>query len=215
MTSDSPFNFDMSVSSDKKKRNKGRRSASGAVDTSSRVCEHDGCQQPGKYRAPKTPDNTEEFFWFCLDHVRAYNLKWNFFENHSERELEEQLNSDRVWERPTKPFSSVGEQGETAEQKAWARLGIEDPTEILGEKGTNASARGAVHSRRLSATERRAIDILEAKETWTKPEIRVQYKKLVKYLHPDLNGGLRNDEDRLQEVVWAWEQLKDSRSFKS
>ena len=29
-----------------------------------------------------------------------------------------------------------------------------------------------------------------------------------------MNGGERADEDRLQEVVWAWDQIKDSRSFK-
>ena len=47
-----------------------------------------------------------------------------------------------------------------------------------------------------------------------KAEIRKQYKSLVKDLHPDMNGGDRSDEDRLQEVVWAWDQIKDSRSFK-
>ena len=59
----------------------------------------------------------------------------------------------------------------------------------------------------------RALDILEAKDTWTKGEIRTQYKSLVKDLHPDMNGGNRSDEDRLQEVVWAWDQIKDSRNF--
>ncbi|MEM9524751.1 MAG: molecular chaperone DnaJ, partial [Pseudomonadota bacterium] len=40
------------------------------------------------------------------------------------------------------------------------------------------------------------------------------YKDLIKVLHPDSNEGDRSDEDRLQEVVWAWDQIKDSRSFK-
>ena len=34
------------------------------------------------------------------------------------------------------------------------------------------------------------------------------YKALVKDLHPDMNGGRRDDEARLSEVVWAWEQIK-------
>jgi len=29
-----------------------------------------------------------------------------------------------------------------------------------------------------------------------------------------MNGGDRSDEDRLQEVVWAWDQIKDSRNFR-
>ncbi len=28
-----------------------------------------------------------------------------------------------------------------------------------------------------------------------------------------MNGGNRQDEDRLQEVVWAWDQIKESRNF--
>ena len=48
----------------------------------------------------------------------------------------------------------------------------------------------------------------------TKTEIRAQYKALIKVLHPDMNGGDRSHEEMLQEVVWAWDQLKDSRNFK-
>ena len=29
-----------------------------------------------------------------------------------------------------------------------------------------------------------------------------------------MNGGNRDDEERLQEVVWAWDQIKDSRNFR-
>jgi hypothetical protein len=55
MTDKDPFNFDLRVSTDKKKRRSGRRGMSGAFETSQRVCEHDGCEEPGQYRAPKSP----------------------------------------------------------------------------------------------------------------------------------------------------------------
>lgn len=206
----SPFDFDISVSADKKKRARGRRGTSGAVETSQRECEHAGCQKAGQYRAPRSRDKSDEFLWFCLDHVREYNLKWNFFENHSEEELEDQIKRDRLWDRPTKPFKT---DDSGLEQRAWARLGIEDPLEVLGEKGTQSSARRASTGRKLSATERRAVQILDVRDSWTKAEIRKAYKSLVKDLHPDMNGGARADEERLQEVVWAWEQIKVSRSF--
>ena len=210
----SPFDFDISVSADKKRRAKGRagaRGMSGAFETSSRVCDHPGCQEPGKYRAPRSPDHLNEYLWFCMDHVREYNLKWNFFENHSDEELQKQFDADKVWERPTKPFGDGDNPHPNSEQAAWARLGIDDPMEVLGKKGT---ANRTEQMRRLPATERKALDILDAKDHWTKSEIRKQYKTLVKDLHPDMNGGKRDDEDRLQEVVWAWDQLKVSRSFK-
>lgn len=204
-----PFGFDMSVSADKKKRTRGRRGMSGAFETSKRACEHPGCKEDGKYRAPRSPDTLDDYLWFCKDHVREYNLKWNFFSTASQEELEAQIDSDRVWNRETQPF---GKQSD--EQRAWARLGIDDAHQVLGENATRNPGKSITGTRRLPPTERRALDILEAKDHWTQTEIRKQYKSLVKDLHPDMNGGAREDEDRLAEVVWAWDQIKSSRNFK-
>ncbi|HLS58837.1 MAG TPA: J domain-containing protein [Paracoccaceae bacterium] len=216
----SPFDFDISVSADKRRRARGR-GMSGAVETSSRQCDKPGCGRPGKFRAPKSPDLLDEYWWFCLDHVREYNQKWNFFEGCSDEELERQFAADRVWERPTRPFrDSIRSAGYSphAEGRAWARFGLDDPLDLLGEKATlNPGRDGRAASvrpeRRLPPTERRALDILDARDLTTKSEIRKQYKTLVKDLHPDMNGGSRADEARLAEVVWAWEQIKASRSF--
>lgn len=208
MSKDDPFGFDMSVSSAKKRNPRGKRGMSGAFETSKRICEHDGCQEAGQYRAPRSPDHLDEFKWFCKDHVREYNLKWNFFEGSSEDEVHEQLDKDRVWERETKPF------GTKDERRAWARLGVDDPHQVLGENATRNPGKSITGTRKLPPTERRAVDILEAKDHWTKAEIRKSYKKLIKVLHPDMNGGDRSQEEQLQEVRWAWDQIKESRSFK-
>jgi DnaJ domain len=206
MTRPDPFGFNISAASDKKKRTKGRRGMSGAFETSTRACDHPGCEEAGQYRAPKSPDHLDEYFWFCKDHVREYNLKWNFFQGSSEDDFQKFLDKDRVWGRETKPFKR------DAEDRAWARLGVADPMEILGDNATQNPGRSM--GRKLPPTERKALDILEAKDSWTKVEIRKQYKSLVKDLHPDMNGGDRSDEDRLQEVVWAWDQIKESRNFR-
>ena len=212
MTRRPPFDFDISVAADKKRRARGR-GISGAVETSGRVCERPGCTKPGKFRAPRSPDNLDDFHWFCLDHVREYNLKWNFFESHSDAELERQFAADRVWERPTRPMRDQNGQPH-AEGRAWQRFGFDDPTAFLGEKATMNPGSERSRRRQLPPTERRALEILEAQDTQTKSEIRRQYKALVKDLHPDMNGGRRDDEARLAEVVWAWEQIKGSRSFR-
>ena len=180
---------------------------SGASETSTRVCDHDGCQEAGKFRAPKAPDVLDDFFWFCQQHVREYNLKWNFFDGKTEAEMNAQRSSDKVWERETKPAGDP-------EARAWARLGIEDPHQVLGANGTRNPGRNGGTGRRLPPTEQRAIDILEAKSDWSKKDVRKAYKALIKVLHPDMNGGDRSQEEQLQEVVWAWDQIKDSRNFK-
>ena len=206
MTKSDPFGFDMSVSASKKKNPRGRRGMSGASETSTRVCDHEGCEEPGKYRAPKAPDVLDDYFWFCQKHVREYNLKWNFFDGTTEAELNAQRTKDKVWERETKPLGDP-------EARAWARLGIDDPHQVLGANATKNKGR-KVSGRKLPPTERKAIEILDAKDNWTKAEVRRAYKKLIKVLHPDMNGGDRSQEEQLQEVVWAWDQIKVSRNFK-
>ncbi len=208
MTKNDPFDFDLSAAKDKKRRSKGRRGMSGAFETSTRICDKEGCNEPGKYRAPKSPRNLEDYYWFCKDHVREYNLNWNYFQGQSEAEFQEFLDNATVWERPTKPFNK------SADEQKWARHGVSDPLEILGANGTNPEVRARTNTRRLPSTERKALEILEARDTWTRPEIRKQYKALVKILHPDMNGGDRSDEERLSEVVWAWDQIKESRNFR-
>lgn len=206
MKKDDPFGFDISVSAAKKKKPRGRRGMSGAFETSTRKCEHPGCEEAGQFRAPKSPDTLDEYLWFCKEHVREYNLKWNFFDSSTEEEMDAQAERDRVWERETKPFKA------SEEQRAWARLGIEDPHQVLGSNATRNPGRSS--GRKLPPTERRALEILEARDDWSKPQIRKAYKALIKVLHPDMNGGDRSQEEQLSEVVWAWDQVKSSRNFK-
>ena len=85
---------------------------------------------------------------------------------------------------------------------------------MLGDKATRNPGRKQGGGRKLPPTERKALDILDAKDDMSKAEIRKVYKSLIKVLHPDMNGGDRSQEEQLQQVVWAWDQIKDSRSFK-
>ena len=205
-----PFDFDMRVSADKKRRKAGRAAATGPGPMRERPCDFAGCGKAGEHRAPRSPERLDEYWWFCRDHAREYNLKWNFFQGTTDAEFAAFMEKDRVWGRATQPLGQRPDEG-----RAWARLGVEDPLGILGERATrNPGPAAAQSTRKLPSTERKAIEILDARDTWTRSEIRKQYKSLVKDLHPDLNGGDRRDEERLQEVVWAWEQIKDSRFFR-
>ena len=148
-----------------------------------------GLHQAGKFRAPKNPDNLDDFHWFCLDHVREYNLKWNFFDSHSDEDLERQFAADRVWGRPTRPFGAGG----AARRHPAARRGaglaalrLRRPDGAARRQGDAQPRQRAAarRQRRLPPTERRALEILDAQDTQTKAEIRKQYKALVKDLHP-------------------------------
>ena len=213
MQNKSFLDFDISVSADKKRRSK-RSSASGGFETSVRTCEVEGCSEEAKYRAPKSPKDLDNFHWFCLKHVKEYNTRWNYFKNHSEEEFEKELNLSKTWGRKTKPFGSKSSINRShSDGNSKLRFGMEDPYSLidgLTKKDTNSIST----KKRLNHSEQKALSILGATEELTKNEIRKLYKVLIKDLHPDTNDGKRDDEERMTEVVWAWDQIRNSNRFK-
>ncbi|MDF2231985.1 J domain-containing protein [Albimonas sp. CAU 1670] len=216
------LDYDVSVSADKARRAR-RRGHTGAFEGGERQCECEGCEEAGLYRAPRAPDDLENFHWFCLEHVREYNRAWNYFRDRSEEEVEDYLRHATVWDRPTWRIGKDGKPHVSAnghaEGQAWRRFGYNDPFQVLGENATinpgKAQPDAPVRPRRrlLPANERRALEILGVEDEAGRDAIRTRYKSLVKDLHPDMNGGRRDAEDRLSKVIWAWEQIKTSRNF--
>ncbi len=203
-----PLKFDIRITADRRRRaQRSRRGLSGAVETSRQICAHPGCGKPGLYRAPRAPDALDDYLWFCRDHVREYNLRWNFFAGMEDTALAENLARLKGFERSGDIFARRNA------SPGWLRFGIADPLELLGERGTRRLPAGT-RALRLLPNERKALEILAAEPNWTKSEIRKRYRTLVKDLHPDTNGGSRADEARLQQVLWAWEQIRASRNFK-
>ena len=43
-----------------------------------RLCDRDGCNEPGDRPAPKAP-NSRERWYFCEAHAAEYNKNWNYF----------------------------------------------------------------------------------------------------------------------------------------
>src|SRR5438067_7003919 len=66
-----------------------------------RLCDHPGCEGGGEFRAPRSRLELDRYFWFCLEHVRAYNAAWNYYAGMSEGEIESHIRQDTVWQRPT------------------------------------------------------------------------------------------------------------------
>ena len=68
----------------------------GQDTTLKRMCEHDGCDQPGDFKAPKSPHQLDEHIWFCQVHAEEYNRGWDYFRGRtSEQAAEEE--KDGQW----------------------------------------------------------------------------------------------------------------------
>lgn len=59
-----------------------------------RMCDRDGCDQPGDRPAPKSP-NSPERWYFCEAHAGEYNRGWNYFEGLSAEEAAARESADR------------------------------------------------------------------------------------------------------------------------
>src|SRR6516165_8189118 len=91
--------------------------------------------------------------------------------------------------------------------------GADDPFGVFRELGGLAGARRA-SERRLSEfrparnAQRKALDALGLEADASAQEVKTRFKALVKRHHPDANGGDRSSEDRLREIIQAYNYLK-------
>jgi hypothetical protein len=163
-------------------------------------CEHPGCVSAGSFRAPRSRDDLRNYFAFCLDHVRQYNLAWDYFGDMTPEEIESQIRRDTVWERPTWRLGSASRSAHRAEDY------VNDPLGVFGATHRRTDHNGSGY--RLSTQEEKALALLQVEPPITKDRIKARYKALVKRHHPDANGGDKAAEERLKEINLAYSTLK-------
>ena len=169
-----------------------------------RLCVHPGCAEAGLYRAPVSRNRLRDYYWFCLEHVRAYNLSWDFFKGMSEAEIEVQRRHDTVWQRPSWPLGGALRDGRGAYR-------VRDDFGLFGQTGESRRRNGKDRAEaRQRSEEERALAILDLAPPLDFTQIKARYKQLAKLLHPDANGGDKQAEERLKVVNQAYSILKSS-----
>lgn len=178
----------------------------GAWNEKLRKCDHPDCNCGAEYKAPKSREQLREYYWFCLEHVREYNRSWNFYAGMNQREIEAEMRHDTVWQRPTWP---LGAHKDSCTRFDYRISTHEDQFEFFS-KYTNSNIEGDPNYQRFAADtpEGRALAVMDLDVSLTLTSLKSQYKKLVKRLHPDTNGGDTAAEERLKEINDAYETLQ-------
>ena len=166
--------------------------------TSARTCDHPGCQLQGEHRAPQSRDKLDAYYWFCLDHVRAYNSRWDYYAGMSTQQIEAEVRRDTTWQRPTWKLGTNGGSPQ-AGYKFRDAFGILDDDDDL-------SGSAAAHPRR-PYPEAKAMQTLGVSDPLTMAGLKVRYKELVKQYHPDANGGDREAEEHFKTINSAYTLL--------
>jgi DnaJ-domain-containing protein 1 len=168
-----------------------------------RGCDCPGCSEAGLYRAPKTRDQLNDYYWFCLIHVRQYNESWDYYAGMSESEIEAHIRFDSTWQRPTSPLGGWRKFEEKMRDDVKRDFfGDEDPA------FNNGTPPPGKNKNELPTTIVEALAILELRAPVTLETIKTQYKAMAKKHHPDANGGSKEAEEKIKLINQAFTVLK-------
>lgn len=184
----------------------------GRVAGSRARCMAPGCAEPGEFRAPPgattAGDAPPEYRWFCLDHVREFNARYNYFAGMSADEIHAAQRPYAGWERETRAFAANG----ADRPPAWADFA--DPLDAIGARFRQAhTAAGRADGKPLTAENRRDLAVLGLGIDADRRALRARYAELVRKFHPDRNGGDRRHEAALGAAVAAYQRLRRAAAF--
>lgn len=192
-----------------KRRNTRPRAFDPDPDAPARCCDMPSCQEPAGYRAPRSRDALNQYYWFCLNHVREYNARWDYYKGMSPGQIEAHLRADIGWDRPTWAF---GQTAKGAKRATPNEEDILDPLDILGQNRRSRAerARAQAYQERVSAPAalREPLAILGLSWPVSMEEAKSRYRALARKHHPDTNNGDRNAEDRLKKINVAFTIVK-------
>ena len=179
------------------------------------MCQQPGCEAAGEFRAPPADgfvggDGPGAWRGFCLEHVRAFNAGYNFFEGMSPEEISYAQRPMAGWERETRAFAG---NGGADRPPRWADFS--DPLDAIGARFRErmAAEQGRADGKPLRPVDRDALKVLELGTDADRRALRQRYSELVRRYHPDRNGGDRSHEARLQRVIEAYQTLRSAPAF--
>lgn len=162
-----------------------------------RLCDHRDCTEEGLYPAPKSRQNLQERYYFCLDHVREYNSQWNYFNGYSQDQIYEQMRRDTEWDRPTWSPSIP--------------LKLEKRLHDFVRRFAGSKTTGNTDPRTANAPltkEAKALDVLGLDMHADQASIKARYRELVKKYHPDTNPNNPKAVERFKTVSEAYMILR-------
>ena len=163
---------------------------------------HD-CKNEGTFRAPKSRVLLNQYYFFCLEHIKEYNKSWDFYKGLSVNEIEKSMRQDTIWNRPSWPLK--GNPYKVVEQIN--NYFGDEMTNMFSEDENNRYFRNKLLDQSLTSEENEALSTLNLKLPLTLEKIKKNYKKLVKIFHPDVNGNNKKAEDKFKEINKSYKVL--------
>ena len=160
-----------------------------------RQCDKIDCKKKGEFKAPKSRLLINEYYFFCLEHIKEYNKSWDFYKGLSVNQIESSMREDIIWNRPSWPLK--GNPYKVIEQ---INNFFSEDIEHLNYENKDSYFKNKLIDENLTEEEDKALSILGLKLPLTLEKIKKNYKKLVKIFHPDVNGNDKKAEEKFKEI---------------
>lgn len=157
-----------------------------------KYCEWPGCNKKGEYKAPTSREKLRVFKFFCLEHIKEYNKAWDYFKGRSIEQIYNEVSNDAYWHRKT--------------NKNINKFKIVDEMNFFENSSENYQSyinQNKISDKNLKAS----LQILNLKEFCSINQLKVQYKKMVKKYHPDLNQS--GCHEKIIKLNNAYSNLKN------
>ena len=171
--------------------------------TITKKCDNNDCSENGEYRAPKSRIRLNEYYFFCLKHVKEYNRSWDFYKGLSVDQIEKSMRKDTIWDRPSWPLK--GNPNKVMEQIS--SFFSDDFEDLSSEANRHDYFKSKITDENLSIEENSALRTLGVKSPLSLDKIKKKYKKLVKIFHPDVNGNDKKAEETFKEINRSYKIL--------
>lgn len=160
-------------------------------------CDHPGCEKAGEFKAPKDR-SLKEYYWFCLEHVQAYNAGWNYY-------TDEKDEAEQGAFRKRARFS-----GFHSKIKYKFGCDLDEELEFLHGFSGYENAADKTYFNREDQREMEQLEL--SSDDFSLENLKKQYKKLAKSCHPDLNPDDKDAEEKFKRLTEAYKKLLEKLS---
>lgn len=149
-----------------------------------RICENQSCDEIGIYPAPKSREKLNEYFYFCIDHVKDFNKSWNYFEGLNAEELEIEIRKAVTWDRPSWKFGTMP-----------INQNFQKAFDFFDQQKNKV--KNQVKNKKLDES----FKVLGINQDSTLKEVKTRYKVLAKNWHPDAQQNIKNEINKDKFVI--------------
>ncbi|MAF31367.1 MAG: hypothetical protein CMF60_04095 [Magnetococcales bacterium] len=174
-------------------------------------CAWPNCKEEGTFAAPKSTKDIYDRQYFCQEHIKEFNKRWNGLDGMSDDDIFA-MQTKSTWNRPTRRFGIHGVSAKTAQ---FTFANAEDLFTFFKQRQREENIRKSYgfyteeEAEEVTPDVQEACDILSIKLPIDFATLKKTYLALMKKHHPDLNKGSKKEEDHVKKINVAFQIIQD------